>query len=170
MANKAPSTNSLIVMVIVGVLVGWLVGFAVGNSVATSDSGSDSEQEIEEVNYSGDAEVNVGAAEDSMGGYNVSISTENFTFTPNNAGGKNVENQGHAHIYVDGKKVGRVYGDWYYLPALEEGEHTITVALTNNDHTPVVVDGQEVEASIDVISGEAEDHSHSADEAEPHSH
>lgn len=167
--SKKPTSNSLIIMVIVGVLVGWIVGFAIGTSLAEDNNkssvGSSSSEEV-----TGDPAVEITANEDSKGGYNVNIVTENFVFTPENAGGENVENQGHAHIYVDGKKLGRVYGDWYYVAALPEGEHEIKVSLNGNDHSDIVVNGQPVYAKVMVSSdGMMSDHVHS-DGGEDHSH
>ena len=48
---------------------------------------------------------------DPVGGWNLNVMTTNFTFDAAAAGLENVEGHGHAHVYVNGVKLGRVYGD-----------------------------------------------------------
>lgn len=96
--------------------------------------------------------VTLSASADTKEGWNLHIVTTNFTFTPEQAGGANVPGTGHAHVYVDGVKVGRAYGSWYYLGALPEGKHTITVSLNTNDHMDYVSSGKAIESSVDVVS------------------
>ena len=61
-----------------------------------------------------------------------------------------IAGEGHAHIYVDGVKIGRVYGQWFHLNTaslnLTSGDHTILVNLNGNDHRPYVIKGVAVEA------------------------
>ncbi len=166
--SKPLGGDAIVVMLIVAVLLGWIAGFLVGNNTANSTSVY-VEENVPEA--SGEPVITLlSVQEDVVGGYNIYIETENFTFTPNEASESHVDNQGHAHIYVDGKKVGRVYGPWYHLPALEEGEHVIKVELNGNDHATLVVDGKEVSATVTVDSPKSDDHTHSAEEAEPHAH
>ncbi len=40
---------------------------------------------------------------DAVGGYDLHITTTNFTFTPQNINGVAVADQGHAHLYIDGQ-------------------------------------------------------------------
>jgi hypothetical protein len=84
---------------------------------------------------------------DPKSGYNVELLTENFAFSPLNASGENVPGEGHAHVYVNGVKLGRVYGNWLHLEALPKGEVEIMVSLNANDHSPLAVDGVPVTAS-----------------------
>lgn len=71
---------------------------------------------------------------DKKSGWNVSFKTENFRFAPENASSAHIDGQGHAHIYVDGKKISRLYSKDYYLDAFAPGEHEIQVVLNTNDH------------------------------------
>ena len=52
--------------------------------------------------------------------------------------------EGHIHLYIDGKKVTRIYGNWYYLPELPPGRHEIRVGLTGNSHEMLMVQDQEI--------------------------
>jgi len=63
------------------------------------------------------------ASKDSNKGWNLHLPVKNFTFTPAQVGESNEQtNQGHVHLYVDGKKHARLYGEWYHLVGLSEGE------------------------------------------------
>ncbi|MCY3661526.1 MAG: hypothetical protein OXH28_01715 [bacterium] len=73
---------------------------------------------------------------DAVAGWNILIVTD-VRFAPENVSTGNVEGEGHAHVYVDGVKVSRIYGMWHYLYDLEPGEHEIKIELSNNDHTPI---------------------------------
>lgn len=94
--------------------------------------------------------VSVSATRDSMDGYNLKIDVTNFSFTPENVGKENEPNTGHAHIYINDEKLGRVYGDWFYLPSkyLEEGENKIMISLNGNDHSDWMVNGQHIESVV----------------------
>ena len=72
--------------------------------------------------------------QDPVEGWNILIVTD-LIFSPENVSSEHVEGEGHAHIYVDGVKVSRVYGMWHYLNNLEPGEHEIRIELANNDHS-----------------------------------
>jgi hypothetical protein len=91
------------------------------------------------------------ALPDSKAGWNLHIVTTNFTFDPVNVGADPEVGSGHAHVFVDGNKVGRAYSDWYYLSALTPGKHTITVELVTNDHRDYQINGVNVGASVSVI-------------------
>ncbi len=80
-----------------------------------------------------------------MGGWDVHITTSNFTFTPQNVNKAPIADQGHAHLYVDNTMY-VVYGDWYHLDDIPAGQHTITVSLMANDHSIFTENGQYVEA------------------------
>ena len=57
-----------------------------------------------------------------------------------------MEGEGHAHLYLDGQKIARVYGEWYHLPKLE-GDHELRVTLNTNDHQDYAVKGEVVGAT-----------------------
>lgn len=79
----------------------------------------------------------VSLKKDSKAGYNVKLTTTDFTFTPESVGtGTSSANEGHAHIYVNDKKVGRMYGTTYHLPELKQGDRVV-VNLTTNNHEDI---------------------------------
>jgi hypothetical protein len=76
------------------------------------------------------------------GGYNIRVQTLNFTFAPQHVGMEPMAGEGHAHLYIDGEKVARIYGEWYHLASLPEDAQMISVSLYANNHQPLAVDGE----------------------------
>ena len=94
--------------------------------------------------------VTLQAKRDAMGGWNIHIETINFRFAPENVNGHPTAGEGHAHLYVDGMKVTRVYGPWFFLSELPAGTHSLEVTLNANDHSGFVLKGEPVADSIDI--------------------
>jgi hypothetical protein len=91
--------------------------------------------------------VDISVTRDPKAGWNLRTTTTNFDFAPRNASTENVWGEGHAHLYIDGVKVGRLYTEWYHIAGLDMGEHTVRVTLNTNDHMDLAVDGTQVEDS-----------------------
>ncbi len=95
---------------------------------------------------------------DGMDGYNLFLDTANFRFTPQNAGMPAIPNEGHAHLYVNGEKLARLYAPWHHLPssALHEGVNRIELEFSANDHSVWSAAGEPLGADvlIDTRSGE----------------
>lgn len=87
---------------------------------------------------------------DPKSGFNLQVTLEKFALTPENVGAAPVLGEGHLHLYVDGKKLGRIYTDWYFLNALPKGEHEVAVELSSNDHQPYAVGGEKIRAAANV--------------------
>ena len=83
--------------------------------------------------------LSVMVMEDPMAGHNLHIMTENFTFAPQNASRAHVAGEGHAHVYINGVKLGRFYGPWVHLDHLPGGEVSVEVTLNANDHRALSV-------------------------------
>jgi len=94
--------------------------------------------------------VTLQAMRDPMGGWNIHIETINFRFAPENVNGHPTASEGHAHLYLDGKKLTRIYGPWFFLNELPEGTHTLKVTLNANDHSDLVLEGEPVADSLDI--------------------
>lgn len=91
---------------------------------------------------------------DPTGGWNITLHTENFTFTPEAVNRENTPNTGHAHLYVDGLKTARLYGPHFHLPDLAPGQREIVVALSSNDHSFYLADGVPIEARAIVMQAD----------------
>ena len=95
--------------------------------------------------------VKAKVSKDSMKGYNLKLSAKGFRWAPQHAGMAFRAGEGHAHLYVDGAKVTRLYGPWFYLGTLSAGAHTIKVTLNGNDHGDFVNrNGKAVESTVRV--------------------
>jgi hypothetical protein len=94
--------------------------------------------------------ITLEAFDDEKSGYNLHLITENYVFTPENISTEPVQGEGHAHIYVNGVKLGRLYAGWYHLPAseLRMGENTVEVTLNANDHSDWMMEGQHILSSV----------------------
>lgn len=84
---------------------------------------------------------------DTVKGVNLEVKLSNFKFAPEKVNQDSKLTEGHAHLYIDGKKLTRLYGNWYYLDNLAPGQHKITVALNTNRHEDLVYKGQKIEDS-----------------------
>lgn len=106
--------------------------------------------------------ITVEAFPDLKSGVNVKTTVTDFIFAPERASTEHVEGEGHAHIYVDGMKMGRVYGQWHHLDGLEDGDHEIKVTLNANSHEALTIDGVKIEGtssvSINPIVNQEESH------------
>lgn len=84
---------------------------------------------------------------DAIAGWNLEIQVKHFTFAPERMQNPGSPTEGHAHLYVNGQKLTRLYSNWYYLPKLEPGKNTLTVTLNTNSHEELVHNGQTIQAS-----------------------
>ncbi|MEO0914921.1 MAG: hypothetical protein AAFY59_18390, partial [Pseudomonadota bacterium] len=90
------------------------------------------------------------AAPDTMSGYNLHLMTENFTFSPAKTGTETEAVEGHAHLYINDVKVGRVYSNWVHIPAdwLGADMNAVRVTLNDNMHNDWAVGDKMVAAEI----------------------
>ena len=81
---------------------------------------------------------------DPMNGYNLHLVVTNFRFAPEHAGEDSQPGEGHAHLYLNGTKIARVYGPWYHLPQPPEGDYDIEVSLHANGHQMLTIGGDPI--------------------------
>jgi hypothetical protein len=171
--NK-PKTNSTITKtnLATAFLAAFLIAFPIGYIYGQSDrDNSSSEIEMSSMNADSNEHVamkhedftlsenditpelnNLIVSRDKKSGWNVSFNTKNFNFAPENASEDHVDGEGHAHLYVDGKKVNRLYSNNYYIEDLEPGGHTIRVSLNTNDHREFhLPNGDAIEQTVEII-------------------
>ena len=79
-------------------------------------------------------DVKIYVSKDEMSGVNIKLETTNFTFAPENVNKENVDGEGHAHLYIDGVKWGRLYGKHVHIGNLSEENHVFKVTLNANNH------------------------------------
>lgn len=68
------------------------------------------------------------------GAVNLFLELKNFRFAPAEVNKTSRINEGHAHLYVNGKKLTRLYGPAYFLENLPKGKVRIRVTLNTNAH------------------------------------
>lgn len=98
---------------------------------------------------------------DAMSGYNLTLLTDNYLLTPPPSGlsmmqmmSAEISNdgrvQGHGHLYVNGEKVQRLYGNYVHLPAnlFKQGPNSISVTLNNHGHMYWTQGGKKVVATL----------------------
>lgn len=107
-----------------------------------------------EVPAVGAPQIAMDVVKDPTGGWNITLETANFTFTPEAVNEDNTPNTGHAHLYVGGVKLARIYGSHFHMPDLSPGQHEVVVALSSNDHSFYEVAGVPIEAHAVIMQAE----------------
>jgi zinc transporter ZupT len=97
--------------------------------------------------------VRLHVSKDPESGWNLHVETEHFRFAPEAVNEPSRIGEGHAHLFVDGEKIARLYGPWYHLGELQPGTHQIRVELNSNQHAPFVYKGKKIE---DIVTIEVE--------------
>jgi hypothetical protein len=117
--------------------------------VVPEPSGSMPHTHRDPVETTADIRVDVDAQIDARMGVNIRVTTTGFAWAPERASSPAVDGEGHAHLYLDGEKIGRLYGEWFHIARdLEPGDHEVRVTLNANDHRDYAVDGELVEATV----------------------
>ena len=94
--------------------------------------------------------VNVTVEKDAMSGWNLSLKLTNFKFAPHNVNKAVNHNEGHAHIYVNGKKIARLYAKHYHISELPKGMVKIKVTLNANNHGEFAHNGKVISHTVKV--------------------
>ncbi|MFE2547728.1 hypothetical protein ACFXGI_04130 [Streptomyces sp. NPDC059355] len=130
---------------------------ATGSVGTLLDAQDPASHRLREVPTEGAPQVQLAARPDSEDGWNLQLTVKNFRFTPDSTGGAALPGAGHAHLELDGRKLARLYGPWFHLPAAQvpEGAHTLTVRLYADDHTAWAVAGKAIEGTLQLSAGAA---------------
>ena len=144
-------------LLIIGLFFGGGLGFLLAASNGVTLDGHDHSHDVAETEMNHDdhgdhhgTAVSVAVDEnaptlaialhkDPMAGWNLEVKTTNFHFAPEHASMANADGEGHAHVYINGEKLGRLYGAWMHIGTLPKGEVEVTVSLNANDHSPLSV-------------------------------
>ncbi|MBT0779955.1 MULTISPECIES: hypothetical protein [Paracoccus] len=86
---------------------------------------------------------------DSTAGWNLFVEAEGFCFAPEHAGLADRRGEGHAHLYLNGAKIARLYGPAHHLDMLAAGDR-LRVELNSNDHRPLTVAGRPLAVELTV--------------------
>lgn len=86
-------------------------------------------------------------------GWNLQVITTNFTLTPERIGGAHIPGEGHGHVYLNGVKQARIYGEWYHIDAVPSGDVELRVTLNSNDHSALAVGDAPLEVVMTLPGG-----------------
>jgi len=152
-------------MLVIGLIFGALAGFLLAASNGLTLGGDDHSDDHDTVAAAGAIDLNAievvdpdaGSTPtvhaiihpDPMGGWNLEVPTTNFRFSPENVSTQHIEGEGHAHVFVNGKKVARIYGPWMQLTGVQSGD-VISVGLNANNHKALAVNGQPITATATI--------------------
>ena len=84
----------------------------------------------------------------STNGSDVVVSVENFIFTRIEDSAAHVPNEGHAHAYLNGLKLGRIFEPNFSLGPVLEGTYDLMISLNSNNHSPYMNDGIPVSSTL----------------------
>ncbi len=97
-------------------------------------------------------QLTISIIKDSMSGVNLHLKTHFFQLESPTQEGDNPSNivEGHGHLYINGKKIQRVYGPDVHIPAkhIKKGVNQISVTLNGHDHSAWIKDGKEIISTI----------------------
>lgn len=83
--------------------------------------------------------LDVAITPDPVSGWNLHLMVLNFRFAPEHASRPHIPGEGHAHVYMNGTKIARLYGPWFHIANLPAGDNEVIVTLTANDHSQLAV-------------------------------
>jgi hypothetical protein len=139
------------------IVTGWILAFSITLPTPAQAYSAISVHEIEqEVAPKAVLEIK----KDPTGGFNIHVVTTNFVWRPEMASMQHVPGEGHAHVYLDGRKIMRIYNEWFHLNtfqfATKAGEQLLSIEFVGNDHAPYTIQGFPVGAEqiVDVPGDE----------------
>ena len=142
---------------IAAIVTGWILVVSI---VIPSNAHTSGATTIHEIAQEGAPQATLEVKKDPTGGFNVHVKTTNFVWRPEMASMQHVPGEGHAHVYLDGRKIMRIYNEWFHLNTFQfstkPGEQLLSIEFVGNDHAPYTIQGLPVGAQqiVDVPSNE----------------
>ena len=127
---------------IAAIVTGWILVVSI---VIPSNAHTSGATTIHEIAQEGAPQATLEVKKDPTGGFNVHVKTTNFVWRPEMASKKYFVGEGHAHVYLDGQKIMRIYNEWFHLNtyqfATRAGEQLLSIEFVGNDHAPYAIRG-----------------------------
>jgi hypothetical protein len=139
------------------IVVGWILAFSI---ILPTPAQAYSAISVHEIEQEVAPKATLEIKKDPTSGFNVHVVTTNFVWRPEMASMQHVPGEGHAHVYLDGRKIMRIYNEWFHLNtfqfATKAGEQLLSIEFVGNDHAPYTIQGLPVgsEQIVDVLSDE----------------
>jgi hypothetical protein len=80
--------------------------------------------------------------------YQIRTQIENFIFTPEKDMQNNIATEGYGKLFINGKYVSRVYGEYHFLRILPVGSNEIKVILSTNLDHDIAKDGNVISDTV----------------------
>ena len=129
------------------IVTGWILAVA---TIIPSQAQSNGAISVHEITQETAPKATLDVQKDPTGGFNVQVVTSNFVWRPEMASMQHVPGEGHAHVYLDGRKIMRIYNEWFHLNTYQfstrAGEQLLSIEFVGNDHSPYTVQGLPVGA------------------------
>jgi hypothetical protein len=129
-------------------------------TIIPSQAQSNGAISVHEITQEGAPKATLDIQKDPTGGFNVHVVTSTFVWRPEMASMQHVPGEGHAHVYLDGRKIMRIYNEWFHLNTYQfstrSGEQLLSIEFVGNDHAPYTIQGLPIGAEqiVDVPSDE----------------
>jgi len=139
------------------IMIGWVLAVA---TIIPSQAQTNGAMSVHEIVQDAAPKVTLDIQKDPTGGFSVHVVTSNFVWRPEMASMQHVPGEGHAHVYLDGRKIMRIYNEWFHLNTYQfstkPGEQLLSIEFVGNDHAPYTIEGLPVgvEQIVDVPSDE----------------
>ena len=139
------------------IVTAWMLAVA---TIIPSCAQTDGAFSVHEITQETAPKATLEIEKDPTGGFNVHVVTSNFVWRPEMASMQHVAGEGHAHVYLDGRKIMRIYNEWFHLNTYQfstrPGEQLLSIEFVGNDHAPYTIQGLPVGAEqlVDVPSDE----------------
>ncbi|MDG2339602.1 MAG: hypothetical protein P8L32_00195 [Paracoccaceae bacterium] len=159
--------NRTIPMLAIGLIFGTLVGFLIAAGYGVTLDGHDHETahadtslaEAETASHDHSEVITLDAAMaptieailhvDPAGGWNLEVVVQNFRFAPEHVSQDHIAGEGHAHVYVNGAKIARLYGNWFQLAGVKSGD-AVSISLNSNDHKAFAVNNRAISTQVTI--------------------
>ena len=139
------------------IVTGWMLAVA---TIVPSQAQTNGAISVHEIAQETAPRATLDIQKDPTGGFNVQVITSKFVWRPEMASMQHVPGEGHAHVYLDGRKIMRIYNEWFHLNTFQfstrSGEQLLTIEFVGNDHAPYTIQLLPVGAEqiVDVPSDE----------------
>ena len=139
------------------IVTGWILAFS---TIIPSQAHTTGATTIHEIAQERAPQTTLEIQKDPTGGFNVHVKTTNFVWRPEMASMQHTPGEGHAHVYLDGRKIMRIYNEWFHLNTFQfstkPGEQLLSIEFVGNDHAPYTIKGLPVGAQqlVDVPGDE----------------
>ena len=141
----------------VAIVIGWILA---SSTILPTHAQANSAASVHEIVQEAAPQATLDIQKDPTGGFNVHVVTTNFVWRPEMASMQHIPGEGHAHVYLDGRKIMRIYNEWFHLNTFQfstkPGEQLLSIEFVGNDHAPYTIQGLPVGAQqlVDVPSDE----------------